>query len=47
MVRLREDTHKHVARHAVTTQFVRAALAAILAKPTMAMVVDIRKEAAP
>jgi len=47
MVRLRENTHKHLARHAVTTQLVRADLAAILAKHAMIMVVDIRKEAAP
>ncbi len=47
MVRLRENTHKHLDRHIVTTQLVRAALAAILAKHAMIMVVDLRKEAAP
>ncbi len=47
MVRLRENTHKHLDRHAVTTPLVRAALAAILAKDAMVMVVAIRKEAAP
>ncbi len=47
MVRLRENTHKHLTRHAVTTLLVRAAQAIIVAKHAMIMVVDIRKEAAP
>ncbi len=47
MVQIRENTHKPLTRHAVTTLLVRAALAAILAKDAMIMVVAIGKEAAP
>ena len=48
MVRNRENTHKHLARHAVTTLLVRAALPATTVKQhAMIMVVGITKEAAP
>ncbi len=48
MVRNRENTHKHLTRHAVTTLLLRAALPASAVKVcTMAMIVRPRKEAAP
>lgn len=47
MVQFRENTHKSLTRHAVTTQLVRAALVAAVAKHAMIMVADIVKEAAP
>jgi len=47
MVQIRENTHKPLTRHAVTTQLVRADLAAPMAWHAMIMVVAIRKEAAP
>ena len=48
MVRLRENTHKHLTRHAVTTLLVRAALpATTIGLHAMIMVVGQRKEAAP
>jgi hypothetical protein len=48
MVRRRENTHKALARHAVTTLIVRAALpATTIKRHVMVMVVGIGKEAAP
>ncbi len=48
MVSIRENTHKPLTRHAVTTLLVRAALSAAAIKlHIMIMVVDQRKEAAP
>lgn len=48
MVRVRENTQKHLTRHAVTTLLVRAALPITTIKQhAMIMVVDQRKEAAP
>jgi hypothetical protein len=48
MVRSRENTHKHLVRHAVTTVLVRAALPTPTIKlHVMIMVVGQRKEAAP
>jgi hypothetical protein len=48
MVRLRENTHGHLARHAVTTLLVRAALPAGTIKVHAAILaVGQRKEAAP
>jgi hypothetical protein len=48
MVRVRENTHKHLTRHAVTTLLVRAAVAATTIKQhVMIVMVDQRKEAAP
>jgi len=48
MVSIRENTHKPLTRHAVTTVLVRAAVATPTIKlHVMIMVVDQRKEAAP
>lgn len=48
MIQIRENTHKPLTRHAVTTRLVRAALPATMVKQhVMIMVVGIRKEAAP
>ncbi len=48
MVPTRENTHKHLTRHAVTMVLVRAALPAPTIKlDAMIMVVGKRKEAAP
>jgi hypothetical protein len=48
MVRSRENTHKLLTRHAVTTLLLRADLPASAVKVcTMAMIVRLRKEAAP
>jgi hypothetical protein len=48
MVQIRDNTHKLLTRHAVTTLLVRAALPAPTIKAhAMIMVVAIRKEAAP
>jgi hypothetical protein len=48
MVRFRENTHKSLTRHVVTTLLVRAALPATTVKQhAMIMVVGQGKEAAP
>ncbi len=48
MVSIRENTHKSLTRHVVTTVLVRAALPAPTIKlHVMVMVVGWRKEAAP
>ncbi|MBN1509442.1 MAG: hypothetical protein JW955_21525 [Sedimentisphaerales bacterium] len=47
MVRVRENTQKHLTRHTVATLLVRAALPATTIKDVMIMVVGQRKEAAP
>jgi hypothetical protein len=48
MVRIRENAHKPLTRHAVTTVLVRAALPVTTTNlPVTIMVVGRRKEAAP